>query len=221
MAKSKSASPRIIINVTPEQYESAKRSHSGACLIADAIKRDYPAYANVKVDMATIAFSDRAAGKRYTYITPERAQLALLYFDQGWQKPTAVDDPIQLQRAARIDPIRTSTQHKQTGDERLADLEAKEAAGETLTRIEQQSLTKLRNRAERPTSPPPAEVDKNGTVHGGRPPVRGTGHPNLLRSRRRHFGAKLSDPGVVFREAVEEAVNLELANRAAGGPLEE
>jgi len=220
MAKSKSA-PRVWVNITPDQYETAKRSHSGACLVADAIKRDYPAYSNVKVDMATIAFSDRAAGKRYTYLTPERAQLALLYFDQGWQKPTAVDDPIQVQRAARIDPIRSNTKTNRTAAERLAGLEAREAAGETLTRRERQSLTKLRDRPERPTSPPAATVDKNGTVHGGRPAVQGPGHPNLLRGRRRHFGAKVSDPGVVFREAVEQAVEFELANRAAGGPLEE
>jgi len=43
--------------------------------------------------------------------------------------------------------------------------------------------------------------------------MQGEPHPNLLRGRDRHYGAKLADPGQVFRDAVEEAVAQHLAER--------
>ena len=36
--------------------------------------------------------------------------------------------------------------------------------------------------------------------------MQGKPHPNLLRGRNRHFGAKLADPGQAFHDAVEAAV---------------
>ena len=42
----------------------------------------------------------------------------------------------------------------------------------------------------------------------------GEAHPNLLRGRDRHFGAKLADPGEAFREAVEAAVADRLAKQS-------
>ena len=60
------------------------------------------------------------------------------------------------------------------------------------------------------------KVDENrGTVvYGGRPLPQGEAHPNLLRGRDRHFGAKLADPGEAFREAVEAAVADRLAKQS-------
>ena len=51
-------------------------------------------------------------------------------------------------------------------------------------------------------------------VLGGDPLVQGPPHPNLLRGRDRHFGAKVARPGLAFEEAVEAAVSQRLATSA-------
>jgi hypothetical protein len=78
--------------------------------------------------------------------------------------------------------------------------------------VEKKSLAQLESREDiDPPSRGPAIIEENKgvpypTVHGGNPLAQGPAHPNLLRGRDRHFGAKMADPGVAFREAVEEAV---------------
>ena len=52
------------------------------------------------------------------------------------------------------------------------------------------------------------------TIVGGQPMVQGPSHPNLLRSRKRHFGAKTAAPGVQWEQAIEEAVAARLAAQA-------
>ena len=78
-------------------------------------------------------------------------------------------------------------------------------------------MTRLRKRQERPANYGPADVkvdDNRGTVvYGGSAIPLGKTHPNLLRGRDRHFGAKLADPGKVFNEAVEAAVEAAVAAR--------
>lgn len=218
-------SPRLTVKITDEIRQHAIRSNSGSCLISDAIKDQYPHLTNITTDMATIRVTDGAAGYRYTYLTPQSAQQALLWFDQGWNSTI---DTVNLRQAVKIDMVRsTSKPEQQRRTEkraaRLAELREKVAAGDELTTPEKRSLSTMERNDQRPPRPPrpanPGPVtdvilpkgDGPGTVVGGRPIAQGKAHPNLLRGRNRHFGAKLADPGVAFTEAVEEAVKAKLA----------
>jgi hypothetical protein len=221
---SKFTSPRLELEITDEQWQNAVQSQSGGCLIADAIKHQYPQLSRIVVDMATIRASDQKRGLRFNYLTPADAQHCLLAFDQGWRNP--IKRPIKVRRAVKVDRITKSPKERGEAAEyrknRVADLEAREAAGEPLSRSDKAALTRMRRQpkssVERPASKGPIEIhERNGalTVYGGRPLPQGRPHPNLLRGRDRHFGAKLADPGVAFREAVEEALKNELAQREA------
>lgn len=221
----KHSSPNLTVHITPEQWDKAVRSNSGGCLIADSIKTQYPHLSNPTVDMATIRVTDLAKGVRYTYLTPPTAQHLLLAFDQGWPNPEA---EVVIRRAVVITPVtRTRTgpdgiaRTKARREARKAELDAKIAAGETLTANEKRSLavvSKPYEPVERPVSTGPADVKvtAGGTrgapaVKHGRAPMQGDAHPNLLRGRDRHFGAKLADPGIAFREAVDAAVEARMA----------
>ncbi len=220
MARNRHSSPTLQLTIGQEQIDRAVKSDSGACLIADAIKAQYPKLVNISVDMATIRASDRERGERYTYLTPPAAQQVLLWFDQGWPNPV---DELTIKGAVQILPIRQGGKSGASPEGRAArraELQARQAAGETLTPTERAALTKLsRQRSvERPTTTGRAEVATHRgrvTVRGGRPMLQGPAHPNLLRSRNRHFGAKMAEPGQAFREAVDEAVAERLA---AGSP---
>lgn len=205
-------SPRMDLHITAEQYEAAKQSSSGGCLIADAIKKQYPHLSGITVDMATIRASDRKKGIRYVYLTPPDAQQTLLFFDQGWRQPV---EEVTVQRAVKVIPIIASTKQANARKEKLAELTAKKESGESLSKSEKASLTRLRNAKTRPTARGKAQVNEKGTVvNGGNPPSQGTRTPNdnLLRGSSRHFGAKLADPGEVFKQAVDEAVAEHVAN---------
>lgn len=209
MARRKSGgSPTVEVALTPLQHDKARQSDSGGCLIADRIKEQ--GYTSVSVDMATIRFTDPETGMRYTYLTPEQAQYILLAFDQGWPNPF---ERFTLRRAVKITPVIKDRNNAKRREERLAELEAKEASGEELTRRERQSLTKLRQPLVRPHKRGPSNVNAEGAVVGGHPLKLST-NPNLLRGRNRHFGAKIAKPGQVFQNAVEEAVNERLEQMA-------
>jgi hypothetical protein len=208
MARTKKSSPTVNLAITEENWERAIQSASGGCLIADPIKE--LGYTGVSVDMATIRFTDPKEGKRYTYLTPNAGQHLLLSFDQGWPQPIY---QLSIKRAVKIDAVTRSPKDKaakeQHREERRAELEAKVEAGEALTSNEKATLTRVRNpqpTPDRPSSRGPIEIADSGAVVGGAPLLQGKAHPNLLRGRNRHFGAKLSDPGEVFRQAVEAAV---------------
>ena len=75
--------PRLDFDVTQEHIDTAKPKNSGHCMIADALRDKYPNATYVSVDLATIRFTDEAAGFRYIYLTPGYAQKALIDWDQG------------------------------------------------------------------------------------------------------------------------------------------
>lgn len=220
--------PRLTINITEQQWNKAVRSASGGCLIADAIKTQFPEMSSVTVDMATVRATDRERGERYTWLTPGSAQHLLLSYDQGWKQST---DQIQLRDAVKITRMFTSNVKTRVRQERRAVLEAKESTGEPLTRRESQSLAKIRATDQLRPEPLPTAAGPvrevrglragNATVVGGRglPKTQADKHPNLLAGRDRHFGAKLSQPGLAFQEAVEAAVaqHLASAGEADGG----
>src|SRR5262245_48702503 len=142
----KHGSPVLKLHIKEEDWDKAIESQSGGCLIADAIKKQYPHLSSPVVDMATIRVSDRKRGERYTYLTPPAAQHLLLSFDQGW-KPTEAE--INVRQAVKItslvrgdsDLVKTATRRA----ERLAELNAKVEAGEELTPAEKRSRTRMLN----------------------------------------------------------------------------
>lgn len=225
----KHSSPTLVLTISEEQREEAINSNSGGCLIADAIKKQYPHLSGIIVDMATVRVSDREQGLRYTYLTPPGAQHCLLAFDQGWPNPS---EQVTIKRAVKIHPITrpktgpaSTTAVAARRAERVATLTAKRDSGQPLTRGEKTALTRMSKAAppvDRPTSNGPTEVHvtDGGSSHGavvigGRGIPQGPAHPNLLRGRDRHFGARLADPGQAFTEAVEAAVQERLASGGA------
>lgn len=121
MARTKLASPTLTLNITEEAHERAKRESSAGCLIADAIKTQYPQFTNVAVDMATIRFSEPKNRMRYTYLTSPIAQHVLLSFDQGWPNPT---DTVIVKEAVKVEPMKTSDGEKATKAVKTAERKA-------------------------------------------------------------------------------------------------
>jgi hypothetical protein len=206
--KRKGVSPTLKLSIGEDQRQRAVASNSGACLIADSIKAQYPHLSNVEVDMATIRATDKEAGERYTYLTPPDAQHVLLAFDQGWPNPT---QELTIRAAVHIRPIFGSPKRAEDRAERLSKIQEKVDRGEDLTSHEKTTFTKATSKpAPRPStagSPELVEVPgQRAVVVGGSSPMMGAPHPNLLRGRNRIFGAKLADPGKAFNEAVEAAL---------------
>lgn len=75
--------PILDIEVTREIIDAAMRQNSRYCMIAEAIKAQYPQFTHVSVDLQTIRFSNAIRGLRHAYLTPRLCQLALVNFDQG------------------------------------------------------------------------------------------------------------------------------------------
>jgi hypothetical protein len=234
VTKSKFSSPRLKLTIEESAWETAKGSDSGGCLIADAIRAVYPVELrkdDVDVNVATIEIRDRVAGVKYTYLTPGEAQHLLLAFDQEWPQPF---QQFTVGRAVKITPIRKGGAPQLAARQaerlaRVADLDAKEAAGTPLTRGETIARTRMRNTIANPppdrvtTEGPPEIEEVNGTpvVYGGpalkklpTDPQNPRTNFNLLGGRRRIYGAKIADPGAAFRVAVEKRAQ-EIANAKA------
>lgn len=207
------------LEITEQNYQRAIKANSGACLVADAIKEQYPELSEVKVDVATIRVTDRKAGERYFFLTPPSVVDTLLYFDQGWQEKT-LPKKLRIRNLVRIVPITRSASAVKSGAERrtkrLTELQAKVGQGETLTSDEKRILTRLENYTptERPTSYGPATAEGEGedmVIRGGNPtqvtgrPSQTKTNPNMLAGKNRHFGAKTAVPSEPFKEAVEAA----------------
>lgn len=220
-------SPRPRITVTEAHIVGAIRSHSGGCMVVQAIKEQRPEMSSVMVDVATTRMTDAAKGLRYFYETPAAVQNLLLGFDQGWD--TAVLNPVTftLGRALKITNVVAQSKSKvERRRERLAELTAKEVTG-TLTGPERGVLTKMRRHD---VEHPPRDTSNRGvadipgdglqrTVVGGSPIPLGPPNPQLLRSTTRIFGARQADPGALFRDAVDAEVAKRMA--ALGDPAPE
>ena len=90
--------PRLTVKVTQENIVESMGRDSSHCMIAEAVRQAHPDASFVSVDTQTIRFSVRGAGhdgegRRYTYLTPRIAQLAIVDFDQG----NGPDEPFQFQ----------------------------------------------------------------------------------------------------------------------------
>jgi len=75
--------PRLDFVVTAEMIELALPRDSSHCMIAEGLKASLPHARAVAVDLAAIRYTDSRNGRRYIYLTPAPAQIALLSFDQG------------------------------------------------------------------------------------------------------------------------------------------
>jgi hypothetical protein len=213
--------PRLEVDVTPERWETAVTATSGSCLIADAVKDQYPQFSGVIVDAQTIRFTDKAAGQRYTYLTPNSAQELLLYFDQGWSEPA--EHSVRLRTPIKVETVTKARTVKAQREARKIELQTKRDVGEKLTGPEKRSLGQMekndaRGYPEPPHTPGPiTEVigrrEGNATVVGGHPMrrPRPEQHPNLLGGHNRLFGAKTARPARVFAEAVDDEVKRRLA----------
>jgi hypothetical protein len=98
-------SPKVFLDITPELIAKSTKKDSSHCMIAEAVKEAFPGARFVSVDLQTIRFTDPDPKRpyRYTYLTPRRAQVALVDFDQGREI-----DPFKiLIRGGAVTPIRT------------------------------------------------------------------------------------------------------------------
>jgi hypothetical protein len=84
------------VRITPAIIADAVKRDSGHCMIAEAIRLVRPKATAIAVDLQTIRFSDPQRWCRYTYLTPRRAQEALIAFDQG--DPTIEPFTFRLER---------------------------------------------------------------------------------------------------------------------------
>jgi len=75
--------PNLTIKITQKIIDNAIAKHSGACIIADAIKDTLPWAKIVEADLAALRFTDLEKGIRYFYLTPTKAQQMIINFDQG------------------------------------------------------------------------------------------------------------------------------------------
>jgi len=169
--------PRLDFEVTQAHIDESTRRDSSHCMIADALRDAIPTATFISVDLATIRFTDEAAGYRYIYLTPGYAQKALLDFDQG-QKP----DPFRLRQNA--------AQMTLTGG-------ARRARAVRNKQVEEE--TGVRPPAEATVLIPPRHNAGNSVPikHGGEPipkgPLSGTAHRDGTaprRGKRREFGIR-------------------------------
>jgi len=71
------------IHINRKHIEEAVVKDSHHCMIADAIKSRNPDAQYISVDLQTIKFTSAKTGERFTFLTPPRAQINLVKFDQG------------------------------------------------------------------------------------------------------------------------------------------
>jgi hypothetical protein len=213
---------RLNVEIKEENYERAIKANSAACLVADAIKEQYPELSSIRVDVATIRVTDRKAGKRYVFLTPPSVSDTLLFFDQGL-KEQELPKTLSIRNLVRVTSMRRSQADLKAQVERrtkrLAELTEKKERGETLSSDEKRALTLMEKHKKspvRPTSFGPTTVQggegANLVLHGG-DPRRMYGksedhkkNPNLLAGRTRHFGAKTAKPSFVLEQIVKEAL---------------
>jgi hypothetical protein len=74
---------QIKINVGTLDIATAEKKDSRFCMIAEAIRRDYPQLRNVQVDTQAIRVTDRQAREQLTFMTPLQVQVAIVQFDEG------------------------------------------------------------------------------------------------------------------------------------------
>jgi hypothetical protein len=75
------SAPRVGVDVTRTIIARSTQRDSSHCMISDAIQEAIPDARFISVDIQTIRYTLK--GMRYTYLTPRKAQIELIRFDQG------------------------------------------------------------------------------------------------------------------------------------------
>lgn len=104
-----SHSPKVLVKVTQKIINESVQADSSHCMVAEAVKAAYPNAKYVSVDIQTIRFTDKEKGKRYTYLTPRKAQEQIIAFDQGFDDEL-VPFQMTLQGGQVTDAGKTSSQ---------------------------------------------------------------------------------------------------------------
>ena len=75
--------PRLKVIITNQDIQEGVHCDAHHCMIAKAVETAYPGAKYIQVDTQSIRFSDPARGKRFTYLTPRKAQRHIVAFDEG------------------------------------------------------------------------------------------------------------------------------------------
>lgn len=73
----------ITVHVGQKEIDEAVRKHSGHCMIEESIKKKFPYFKHISVDLQTIRYTDRKTGLRIARLTPLLPQRILVGWDQG------------------------------------------------------------------------------------------------------------------------------------------
>lgn len=85
-AKFLGKAPKIKVGVSQEMVADSVQRSSSHCMVAEAIKKKFPHFTHVGVDIQTIRASDGVKGQRYIWMTPRSIQQMIVDFDRG-KKP--------------------------------------------------------------------------------------------------------------------------------------
>ena len=215
-AKRGQRAPKLDFPVTAEMIDTAVPRDSSHCMIVDGLKAAFPYARKPTVDLATIRFTDPATGRRYIYLTPEHAQLALLNFDHGIKPEpflvTGYAAQIVEARKRRTKEPSASLEKtpKDASEEPSASLSEtpKDASEDSSASLSETPKRTLR-RAQLVSNPAVGKYGSPIKIGGTPPPVgplaRGQGTGAALRlGRRRQFGLRvMGQASVDLRNAVE------------------
>lgn len=166
---------RVRIEVTKDQIDFAIPRDSSHCMIADAVKSAVPLATHVSVDLQTIRFSRPDLRKRFTFLTPRIAQLALVNWDAG-NKP----DPFHFYLRQ---PHTTNMSDKPF--RAVISEEEKKAKSESMKEHQQQ-----RRKLQATLKP----YNITGVEGGQTPPLQPSkDDPKVPHTRRRRFGLRALD----------------------------
>jgi hypothetical protein len=101
--------PQVTLTLTGEILADAQRRDSSHCMWAEAVKAAVPHAEHVAVDLQTIRFTDPSRGLRYSYLTPRKAQVSLIRFDQGLETPVGLTVKLrdgQVTKARNYEKVR-------------------------------------------------------------------------------------------------------------------
>ena len=177
-------SPRVQLDITTELIEQSLQRDSSHCMIAEAVKAAVPGARSVSVDLQTIRFTDPDKPHRYTYLTPRRAQIALVNFDQG-REP----EPFQVQlRGGAVTKTVTRSARKKFEDKEAAIATKSGKAPKTEPKVDNRAVVAKRRTLTK------SDADRRNVpeVNGGTtPPLGPLASITTARGRRRAFGLRL------------------------------
>ena len=177
-------SPKVFLNITEELVAKSTKKDSSHCMFAEAVKEAFPGARFVSVDLQTVRFTDPDPKRpyRYTYLTPRRAQVALVDFDQGREI-----EPFKIQlRGGAVTPIRT-----RSNKPKAAAPPVKPTKTTKNGKAQEEKPSKVA--ARRTLLPPRTGTNRNNIpeVGGGQTPPRAAlSSPKVPRGTRRAFGLR-------------------------------